>query len=637
MNNYDDNLQNKINSHNVHNLNDFWNEQIWKINTKHIHNEYILNIFNNYLELEKELVEYETIFNIDENYNFTITNDKKNIKKKIYNFKKDKINILKIHSDCFYEYHLKTYEYFKKINFEIINYSNNISVDICNSNLIDKKNIYEHINFFEQKINSNNINSNNIISTLKNNLNYIHPQLIKFIENKSKQILLIDIENILKSFKIQDFIKDNISEKKFNKYYDIWLNGYFEDNNDIENNDIENNDISLSQYSSKTKYIEPYTSLNLNFDIKKKLTEIIIKEYSNEYNIISIITNSNSIKNIISDNNQQNNSTLISQTNINITNENNKMYIKIEYNKHEIREQDDHLLIFLFTLFKKHNIDVKLISGDKFKWYIDYEKLDIHDFKILYNLDDLKKKIIIDKAYTSDIYKINDKYYLLPFINFPIIKIEYYNNKYLFENINFILNKINENTTFDDIENIYKYLFLYSIQNDHENKSMNTLKIYDFIKEYTEQIKNNFGIIFNYLSIQSKQNIFKLSIKSDNKLLIKNDNKLLIKNDNKFSDEDIEKYTKLLEIYKLLVELYQIMKFIGYKYFLDNKEFINKLIIIFGNIIQIYDLMDEHINKIRKLSNSKSNLNKLFSKFNTIYIYIRKQGYYKKNILCIST
>ena len=92
--------------------------------------------------------------------------------------------------------------------------------------------------------------------------------------------------------------------------------------------------------------------------------------------------------------------------------------------------------------------------------------------------------------------------------------------------------------------------------------------------------------------------------------------------------------------------MYIILKFIVFK--LDNfkicselkinsmQEYktlcIDKLCIIFDYIIGIYDLIDENIYKIRKLSNSKLELCELFKKINIVYLSIRKQGFLKKNI-----
>ena len=77
--------------------------------------------------------------------------------------------------------------------------------------------------------------------------------------------------------------------------------------------------------------------------------------------------------------------------------------------------------------------------------------------------------------------------------------------------------------------------------------------------------------------------------------------------------------------------MYQILKIIGYKFYLKENKFINKLINIFSNIIFIYDSIENNIYKIRKLSNSKSNLKELFAKLNISHIYIKKNGFIKSS------
>jgi len=102
-----------------------------------------------------------------------------------------------------------------------------------------------------------------------------------------------------------------------------------------------------------------------------------------------------------------------------------------------------------------------------------------------------------------------------------------------------------------------------------------------------------------------------------------------------FSKNEIKNYLVILDNYLKIVETYIIFKFVIYKIYIlkkyDTQQYINYLCLIFDYIINIYDLIDEHIYKIRKLSNSKSEQNVIFKKINTIYIFIRKQGYFKRN------
>jgi hypothetical protein len=687
-------------------INNFWDEEIWKINFKSIKNNSIINIFEELKKMENEYNKSETKFNIDENYNIFIFDEKKNLKKKIVNFKKDNLNTLKLHSDCFIEYHNIIFEYFKKkinlvnnkenidkenidkenINKENINKENinkeNINKENINKENINKENIDDHLYYFknmfilDSKIN----NIENIYKTLNININNIYKSILNFTESiNNKPILLIDVENILKSFKIQEFIKEYIPADKFSIYFNIWDNGYYKDNNLLIQDEI-----SLSEYSSKIKYIEPYTSLNLNFSKKKKLIKLIIDKLLGDYNTINIITyseyknkeldksnksNDSSIinksndlsiinkSNDLSIINKSNDSSIINKSNdssiinksndssiinessnsnssiinesINydstIINEDNKhLYITIEYNKSDIREQDDHMIVFIYTLLKKFNYNTKIISNDKFKWFNNIDELNIQNFKILYDFDELKKKIIIDKPYTPDIFKINSEYITFPYINYPILKSNLTNNIsiiYINKIINIIeikLKKMVEKISQEDLENIFLYLFLYSIYEITDTNSNNILRIYEFLINYFEQITENLKKLFNFLETTSKVNIFKISIKSDI---------------DKFTKHEIKNYIKIFDNYKILLEIYIIFKYIIFKLYSNIIEYNTKLTILFSYIITIYDLFDKYICKIRKLSISKSELNKLFLKMNIIYIYIRKRGYLKKNIL----
>ena len=106
-------------------------------------------------------------------------------------------------------------------------------------------------------------------------------------------------------------------------------------------------------------------------------------------------------------------------------------------------------------------------------------------------------------------------------------------------------------------------------------------------------------------------------------------------NPNLFSKNEIKNHIVILDNYLKLVEFYIIFKFVIFKINTmgyDKSVHIDNLCLIFDYIIDIYDLIDEHIYKIRKLSNSKSEQNVIFKKMNTIYIYIRKQGYLKRNL-----
>ena len=86
-------------------------------------------------------------------------------------------------------------------------------------------------------------------------------------------------------------------------------------------------------------------------------------------------------------------------------------------------------------MLEKINLNPIIISDDKFKWFEDYDKLNIKNFKILYDFDEYKKNIIINTTHTtSNIYKINNIYSSIPFINYPFFKDELDNNYLDFNN-----------------------------------------------------------------------------------------------------------------------------------------------------------------------------------------------------------
>lgn len=657
-------------------FNDIWN--ISKTNKyKNIKNKLINNLFIQYKNLEKETNENQVKFSISMDMNFTIENNDKKNKKKIANFKKDNIGILKIHSDCFEDYLKIIIDYVKEktlLEYYKLEIPNQISNQILNqipnqilNNILTPDIIYKYLDIFKKKFKINFSKSTEIsciIKVLEKNIFKIKDVLNEFIVQLFKHnkfnlpILLTDGENVLKSFGIQNFLKSHIGEEKFSKYFHTWNNGFLDNSNNIVNND-ESNSISLSEYSSKIKYIEPYTSLNLSLKKKIKLITILAKKIMKEHCSINIITGTETT-NITNTNAEESNfqninksqlelglelelekeqsatysnssntkSIIISNspkiddnpTNFDIKVEHN-LFIPIEYtDKFDIREQDDHLIILIYILLKNFNLNPIIISNDKFKWFENYETLEIKNFKMLYDFDLNEKKIIIDIPYTPPIYKIDTNYYLFPFVNYPILTFELDSLTLSLDNIE-IIKKIIEikpkKISTLDIEKIFKYLFYSSIKkcNDDLINLIDFEKILIFISGYLEYLFDRFNNIDNFLSLNSKEQIFKISVGMEQ---------------DKFTKHDIKNYQIFMDNYLIMVEIYLVLKFIVCSSLYYEK--IKNLSVIFDYIIEIYDMIDKHIYKIRKLSGSKSNLDKLFKKINKVYIYIRKQGYLKKNI-----
>jgi hypothetical protein len=647
-------------------INDFWTNEIWKIkkSNTHIKNKQVIDFFFKLKDIEKEYNITQVKFSINTNYDVMIEDNKKKIKKQISNLKKDNLPILKIHSDCFNEYHKIVFDYLNKKN--IIGYYNLDIIDnlIPETNLesesesnlesesesnlesnlesesesesnleseyiLDDNLIKEQIISFKNKfiMQKNNNNLEHIINALEKNIFKIKEILSNIINKKNilEPILLIDVENILKSFEVQDFLKSHIDEDKFNKYFYTWNNGYFDDTNNIEI--LDNNLITLSEYSSKIKYMEPFTSLNLSFEKKLKLIKILIDKLNT--NTINILTssssstknkNNNDLTKIIYSSNKSDSSTHSNHT----THTN--LFIPIHYNdKFDIREQDDHLIILIYMILKKKKLNPIIISNDKFKWFECFDTLNIKNFKILYDYDLGEKKMIIDIPYTPSVYKINSLYYIFPFINYPLLEdnpilIQNITSITIMNNLEKILKTKIKRITLSDINIIYTYLFNLSIIETNIIINHEFILIIKFCLNYLEYTETKFNKIDNFLSSNSKEKIFKISIETYSNI---------------FDKHEIKNYLMLMENYLIFIKIYIVIKFIIFKNY-SNSNFtsiiIPDLCKIFDLIIGIYDIIDIHIYKIRKLSCSKSELEELFKKINTIYIYVRKQGYLKKNI-----
>jgi len=610
MNEFSDTLSSDINI-----IKNFWNKQIWKIDIKLITNKKILEIFlqlnKYYTKLEEE--ENNVLFNIDNNYEVFIINNKKIIKKKINKFKKDKLIFLKTHADLFYEYYIIISKYLENINFNWITKSINPNNNL-NNNL--DYNIESHFEYFSNNINNTDDNKKILLLNLHNNLEKYKIDLINFInkyKDNNKQFLIIDVENLLKSFKIQNYLKSILKEDEYLNYFNTWLNGEFKEESDIDFS----NDLSMSQYSSKSQYIEPFTSLNLNIQIKLILIKIIITNLLFNYNTINILN----IKKTTNENNHNYNSKLNNMTETE-NNLDNHHFISILHSKNNIREQDDHILLFIYTLLKKNNFDTILLSNDKFKWY---SNISIQNFKYLYDFDNHTKELVIDESYTPDIYKLENKYYFFPLVNFPIILDKYLKNIVLSSNDFYINKKKIKNNIIDlfniNYDNIYNYLIYYSVQEKITNISNNNLfDLINLINNFSNEIKTNFYKIFTFLDSNTKKDIFKLSIKFKQ---------------NFFDQNQINYYIYIIDKYKILIELFQIIKVIGIKFYPYDKNYINLCTLLFSNIIQIYDNIDDNLYKIRKLVNSKSNIKLLFKNIYLTLIYVKKQGFFTKNIFII--
>jgi hypothetical protein len=63
----------------------------------------------------------------------------------------------------------------------------------------------------------------------------------------------------------------------------------------------------------------------------------------------------------------------------------------------------------------------------------------------------------------------------------------------------------------------------------------------------------------------------------------------------------------------------------------NSKKYIIRLAKLFSIIMIIFDNIESNIFKIRKLSNNKSDINKLFLELFAHHIYMKKNGFCKKD------
>lgn len=595
-------------------MDNFWDNDIWNVNIHNINNNYIQNIIQQINNLKKQLTNKNRVFNINQNYDIEIY-DKKYINKEINKLKKDNINYIKIHVECIYDFFiiLKKIVKLKNIKNNIFNniiYINsqlkdNYEYDIENKleddieddieNKLEDE-IENEYNKFIENIDNKEIDTsiiNKISITLYNNIiknNYFINE-IRYIKKNNKQVIILDTENLLKSFKIQFFIRKHITQEEYNKYFSIWNYGELNEIAEVLCN------ISLSEYTNNTKYVEPYSSLSLSFKEKYDLINIFINNYLQNYYVFYTITckSFDKINNIIMNKNS--------------------LCIPIIYEKHDIREQDDHLILFLNYCLKESII----ISSDKFKWYKDnHKKIEVKNFKFEYDIDNFKINLILDRYHTNDIIKINSNYYTIPLNNFPIIS-----------NLNDIsTNNITKSSklNFDDIMNILIIIYSRILENTSNNliitnNSHILIIIINQIIKKMSNINKNVEIIFKFLEKNTKKDIFNYLLNGINDSIF---------NDVELLKDSINNYKNICDIYIILKSI--IISYDDLNDNLNDNIIIKDMTKLYNYIISLYDKINDNVYKIRKLSNKKSDVNILFLELNCIYIYIKKISLCKKNI-----
>ena len=393
-----------------------------------------------------------------------------------------------------------------------------------------------------------------------------------FIHNYyKKEILIIDGENILKSFKFQPIFKNLLGKTDYYKYFNCWLRGYFNNTN-----------------KSHNTFINPYTSLNMSYDDKKFILERFVKVFLNNYNNIFIIS-SNDVKSTGYINNHE------------------SIILPINYDKYDIREQDDHLIVFLNKLLDYKY--AKIISFDNFNWC---KNVNILIFKIIYNYDSKTINIVPAKKGENDVKIINNTSIIANIPNYPYIDIK------------------NDNSTKGPLGTI--------IYDTHINTYIDTVIDSAYI-----QLKINNYNEYNDIIIKNK-NISKL-VNKYIKMLLLNDsiNKLYDwlksivhnKDKNNNSLDKICNINNAIENYKYIYKCYLILRAISILYYSHNLdyEFIIMLAQLYSNIIKIYEFIDTYYAKIRKIviKNINNTINPEHDIF-CFYLYLKKNGINRRTL-----
>jgi hypothetical protein len=602
MNNNNNNEQNdKL-------IDKFWNEDIYLAHPDYIYNEKISNILITINKLKKRTSSH-TMFSIGNNLELEVF-DSKNIHKEINKIKKENISYLKTHVECIPEY----FKFVQNINLNSIPKTSEQKIIYLNSlntlkdnfesesNSIDNLDLLEKLyqdyklNLEFEDVNKNkneNENKNEkILLKLKYNFEQIHGLIKEVIQkNKifNKDIILLDGENILKSFKIQYVIKNIIGQTNYNKYFDQWIYGDF---NELVQTECS---MSLSEYSNSIKYTEPFNSIGLNLEEKKYLIDLILSKYFLNSFVIYFLNSK-------MDNNPfTTNSPILTD---------NTLFYPILYNKLDIREQDDHLLIFLYKYLSQYT-SAYIVSGDKFKFYKD--NITIRNFNIFYDLDKNESEIInliLCNQKSNDIVKYLSNLYDMENW-FPIIELEFFKKPLVTSDSD----SIDLNNLFKKITNKFiDYIKLVNEENKLSNDFMKSIIIYiNQTIKIIIQLNNKFKQVYNFLYENSKKDIFKT----------------IFENTNIFKPDYLNNFENLIEKFKIIINLYLIFK--SFKYFYSHFDYTNRLSKLFTLIIDNYDVIDIHIYKIRKLSNKNTAFNYIFLHLNSIYLYIKKIGLCKKN------
>ena len=457
-------------------------------------------------------------------------------------------------------------------------------------------------------------------SKLYKNIKNIKKDLFYINQTFNNNILVLDGENILKSNKYQQLIKLHLTNEEFNKYFNYWFNG------------------------GENGIVQPMTSLNLSVNDKIVLTEILIKNYLSDFNCIVIISGK-------SDTDSENKGIFV--------NDNKALIIPVLYNKEDIREQDDHLMLYIYYHIGKNN-KCEIISGDKFKWFNHTDNY-LKNFRLEYDFNNTKINIRICDAYSNDIiiyknYTYQIGYFYFPFIqnfkNIIDLNIEESNlNDYLYNFMDYISEeKYDFATTF--IMRIFINLIEINGSSDNNTKTVYSNFLISLISKIIHTARQSFeelAFIINRVSSISKKAFDKIE-KYDCKVLyniifkstddLSNLSSLTaswVTNNDLYglTENNVTEFLEYIKIkrninkYIFLTNLYLILK--SMSFLLDSGKPIIKIAKMFSNLMKVYDKIDNSIHKIRKISNELTELNKTFLKILSHHIYMKKNGFCKKD------
>lgn len=625
-----------------------WAEGVWKLakTNPQVSNRVVRTIFDRVKLLESEC-EPKVKFSIGENYDVRlVTDDRKKKKKKLGDFKKDNLHVLKIHSDCFVEYLQAIFDYMgkkKKVGFYEVQACNqphipiqpipisvgNVDYMVGLDEVIDMC-IHEFIGCVGLGVDD----AGNMQTILEQNVQKIRTYLEKFLRiidvNTQTPVLLIDVENILKSFEVQNFLRGVIGEKEWETCFDTWIGGKFEYRETCD----ELGDLTISEYSERVRYVEPYTSLDMGLETKLHLTRLVCDMLLDSVPVVSVLTfnmrGSATPKPIHNQNPPQ-------------------LHIPIHYkNKHDVREQDDQLLILLHMILERIGLCPIIISSDKFKWFKSHIPIQTLSFKTYCDYDKGCWGLTLDIPYTPPVYKINSVWNAFPFIRYPqpILPVQI---SHTHTPLTYPLTSLTQTGTagrklkklfeikpkkirVQDIQIIHSTLYDLCILEPASTLVALIRSALTFCFEYLVYVSTKFGKISQFLLSNSREQIFRILVSGSGMCDLA---------------DDVGEISQLLDSYVLMVEIYIVLKFgicrIWDEVEFDTQQILRSLSTVFDVLVGVYDLFDAHIEKIRKLGwvresgsstewEGREEVGELFNKINRIYIQVRKQGYMKKNI-----